>query len=155
MTLFVDSSLLVEHTKGDKGNDDLLPYLMSFNFDLTINLVVFSEVIFKFLTIHGGKSGLALKKGNAIGEILKGNDPRKILKYFRLDGFTDDPQDEALRLMQQYNLLPNDALILAHCLNSKIKFIASYDSDFIIPCQEEGIMLIDSIETFQRVFSVE
>ena len=64
-------------------------------------------------------------------------------------------QDESLRLMQQYNLLPNDAMILAHCISSNIQFIASYDSDFITPCREEGITLINSIETFQRLFSVE
>ncbi len=155
MTVFIDSSLLVEHIKDSKGKDDLLAYLLSFDFDLTINSVVFSEVMFKFLTIHVGKSGLALKKGNAIRQILEGHNPQRILKYFRFDGSTDDPQDEALRLMQQYNLLPNNALILAHCINSKINFIASYDSDFITPCQEEGITLIDSIKTFQRVFSVE
>lgn len=155
MTLFIDSSLPVEYIKGNKGSDDLLAYLLSFDFDLIINSVVFSEVMFKFLTIHGEKSGLALKKGHAIGGILEGHDARKILKYFKFDGSTDDPQDEALRLMQQYNLLPNDALILAHCINSRIQFIASYDSDFIIPCREEGLTLIDSIETFQRVFSVE
>ena len=155
MTLFVDSSLPVEHVKGSKGDDDLLAHLLSFDFDLTINSVVFSEVMFKFLTIHGAKSGLALKKGNAIEGILAGHDPRKILKYFRFDGYTDDPQEEVLRLMQQYNLLPNDALILAHCINSNIGFIASYDSDFTIPCQKEGVTLIDSIETFQSVFSVE
>ena len=155
MTLFIDSSLPVEHIKGTKGNDDLLAYIMSFDFELVINSVVFSEVMFKFLTIHGEKSGLALKKGQAIGEILEGHDARKILKYFRFDNANDDPQDEALRLMQIYNLLPNDALILAHCINSKIPFVASYDSDFVIPCREEGITLIDSIETIQRVFSIE
>lgn len=155
MTLFIDSSLPVEHIKGSKGNDDLLAYLLSFDFDLVINSVVFSEVMFKFLTIHGEKSGLALKQGNAIGKILEGHDAKKILKYFRFDGMNDDPQEEALRLMQHYNLLPNDALILAHCINSRIQFVASYDSDFIIPYREEGITLIDSIGTFQRVFSIE
>lgn len=95
MTLFVDSSLPVEPIKGNKGNSDLLAYLLSFDFDLVINSVVFSEVMFKFLTIHGEKSGLALKKGHAIGGVLEGHDARKILKYFKFDGTTDDPQDEA------------------------------------------------------------
>lgn len=49
MTLFIDSSLPVEHIKGNRGNDDLLAYLLSFDFDLTINAVVFSEVMFKCL----------------------------------------------------------------------------------------------------------
>ncbi len=35
------------------------------------------------------------------------------------------------------------------------KIIASYDPDFILPCQKEGITLIDSIESFQRAFSEE
>ena len=57
--------------------------------------------------------------------------------------------------MTDYNMLPNDAIILAHCKSAGISYLASYDSDFILPCQQEGITLIDSIETFQRIFSVE
>ena len=155
MTIFIDSSLPVEHIKGKREENDLLIDLLGFDFDLIINSVVFSELMFKFLTIHGEKSGLALKKGDAIGKVLAKYDPFRILKYFRYDGSAGDTQAESVRLMRRYNLLPNDAMILAYCLDAGIKFVASYDSDFILPCQQEGITLIDSVETFQRIFSIE
>jgi predicted nucleic acid-binding protein len=44
--------------------------------------------------------------------------------------------------MSKYNLLPNDAIILATCKMHNITKLASYDTDFIVPCQEEGIELL-------------
>ena len=44
--------------------------------------------------------------------------------------------------MANYNLLPNDAIILATCKLHGITQLASHDSDFIIPCQAEGIELL-------------
>lgn len=44
--------------------------------------------------------------------------------------------------MSKYNLIPNDAIILATCISNNIEQLASYDSDFIIPCREEGIVLL-------------
>ncbi len=49
--------------------------------------------------------------------------------------------EEAPELMSKYNLLPNDAIILATCKLYGTK-LASHDSDFIIPCREENIELI-------------
>ena len=46
------------------------------------------------------------------------------------------------KLMSKYNLLPNDAVILATCKLNNITKIASHDSDFIIPCEAEGIELL-------------
>ena len=53
--------------------------------------------------------------------------------------------------MQQYNLLPNDALILATCLNSGIKTIASFDADFKEACQNEGILLVSDMAEYVNV----
>jgi predicted nucleic acid-binding protein len=44
--------------------------------------------------------------------------------------------------MKKYNLLPNDAQILATCKIYGIAILASYDSDFATACQEEGITLM-------------
>jgi predicted nucleic acid-binding protein len=46
------------------------------------------------------------------------------------------------QLMIKYNLLPNDAIILATCKIHSITKLASHDSDFIIPCKAEGIELL-------------
>lgn len=47
--------------------------------------------------------------------------------------------------MVTYNLLPNDALILATCKLHNIKRLASYDSDFARACIGEGIQLIQTV----------
>jgi predicted nucleic acid-binding protein len=44
--------------------------------------------------------------------------------------------------MSKYNLLPNDAIILATCKIHNITKLASHDSDFILPCKAEGIELL-------------
>ncbi|WP_338874535.1 PIN domain-containing protein [Spirosoma sp. SC4-14] len=49
-----------------------------------------------------------------------------------------------LHYMEQYNLLPNDALILATCKLNDGTFIASHDRDFATACHPEGIRLIRS-----------
>lgn len=48
-----------------------------------------------------------------------------------------------LSFMRMYNLLPNDALILATCKLQNISLFASLDSDFTIPCSSENIKLIN------------
>jgi predicted nucleic acid-binding protein len=49
--------------------------------------------------------------------------------------------------MQKYNLLPNDALILATCKIYQIQQIASFDStDFEKACLGENIKLVQRIE---------
>lgn len=50
--------------------------------------------------------------------------------------------NEAPILMAKYNLLPNDAIILATCKLHNITKLALHDTDFIFPCQAEGIELL-------------
>jgi uncharacterized protein len=47
--------------------------------------------------------------------------------------------------MQQYNLMPNDALILATCKLHRITRLASYDSDFATACTAKGIRLMQTV----------
>ena len=44
--------------------------------------------------------------------------------------------------MAKYNLLTNDAIILATCKIHNITKLASHDSDFVNPCEGEGIELL-------------
>ncbi|HRG36773.1 MAG TPA: PIN domain-containing protein [Chitinophagales bacterium] len=53
--------------------------------------------------------------------------------------------------MSKYNLLPNDALILATCKLNQINMIASFDSDFKTACEKEKIQYIDSVKTFNSL----
>ncbi|WP_262711954.1 PIN domain-containing protein [Dyadobacter flavalbus] len=51
-----------------------------------------------------------------------------------------------LEMMAKYNLLPNDALILASCKLNNIKMLASFDeNDFTIACAGENIKLVQSV----------
>jgi predicted nucleic acid-binding protein len=60
---------------------------------------------------------------------------------------SQDIMSICLDLMQKYNLLPNDALILATCKIYQIRQIASFDStDFEKACLGENIKLIQRIE---------
>jgi predicted nucleic acid-binding protein len=45
-------------------------------------------------------------------------------------------------LMSKYNLLPNDAIILATCKIHNITQLASHDKDFKTACDIEGITLL-------------
>jgi len=47
--------------------------------------------------------------------------------------------------MQRYNLLPNDALILASCQLHGIPALASYDPDFETACAGENVRLVRQI----------
>jgi len=46
--------------------------------------------------------------------------------------------------MKKYNLLLNDAFILATCKLQGIAVLASFDSDFKNACVQEGIVLINN-----------
>lgn len=45
--------------------------------------------------------------------------------------------------VKQFNLLPNDALILATCKFYDLKYLASFDSDFDEPCSILGIRIFN------------
>jgi uncharacterized protein len=53
---------------------------------------------------------------------------------------------QSIDFMKIYNLLPNDALILATCKLENITILATYDTDFTKACLEEGIKLISKVE---------
>lgn len=139
--IFIDSSLLVEYTKGNQT--ELLEHLTGLpeNFTLCLNDIVLSEHTFYFLAHKGGKAPYTLKRNESIGYILKSHNIHKLLPLFEV---ITSPKVYPLylELMQQYNLLPNDALILATCILNDIQLLASFDTDFTEACQNEGVRLI-------------
>ena len=50
-----------------------------------------------------------------------------------------------LHYMATYNLLPNDALIMATCKLHNITQLASYDGDFATACAGEGCRLVQTV----------
>ena len=142
--IFLDSSILVESTKGTKT--ELYDYLVSrSDYEKCISQIVLSEYTFYLLIIEGGKAPLTLKRDKAITVIIEEHNPVDFLinMTFLEPGPTVIPL--YLQYMQQYNLLPNDALILATCKLNSIEQIASYDADFVTACAGEGIQLIQSV----------
>jgi uncharacterized protein len=67
-----------------------------------------------------------------------------------LPGFThlehnSNIAETGLEYMKRYNLLPNDALILASCKSHNISHIATFDADFINPCSDLGITVLKAV----------
>ncbi|WP_461137981.1 type II toxin-antitoxin system VapC family toxin [Spirosoma pomorum] len=146
--IFLDSSVLVEKTKGTKP--DLFDFLFAYRSqDLCINQTVLSEYTFYLLIIEGGKSPVTLKRDAAISSIIRDHNPSSWLKAISYLEPDNSIITEYIHLMEQYNLLPNDALILATCKLHGITYLASYDSDFKEACAAEGIKLIQQIEDFE------
>ncbi|MBU1820565.1 MAG: PIN domain-containing protein [Bacteroidetes bacterium] len=112
-----------------------------------------SEYLYHFLGYHGEKAPGTLKENERIPAILTVHDPKQLFGLFSQLNTMIPRVDEVLHFMKNYNLLSNDAIILSHCKSAGIQFIASYDSDFVVPCEREGIALISKIEAFQRIAS--
>ena len=55
------------------------------------------------------------------------------------------------RVIEHYDLRPNDAIILATCKYYGIKYLISIDNDFPEPCKKEGVVLINSVEKLRKV----
>ena len=59
------------------------------------------------------------------------------------------------RVIEHYDLRPNDAIILATCKYYGIKYLISLDNDFPEPCKKEGIVLINSAEKLKEILEKE
>lgn len=143
--IFIDSSILVEFEKQSKT--DLLLHLMSDKaFNLFVNCTVLSEYTYYLLAIEGGKSPRAVKEDENIRTILTRNDPEAFLSIFQIVALKPEITATFLKMMSKYNLLPNDALILADCKLNSIDTLATYDiKDFSKACAQEDIQLVNSI----------
>lgn len=81
--------------------------------------------------------------------ILQQDDPTSFLSLFTY--LPDSPAllPLTIQFMSNYNLLPNDALILAACKYHGVPALASFDPDFSAACRGEGIQLVQSVADFQ------
>lgn len=129
--IFLDSSILVESLKGKDLAVKIIEILRENEALLVINPIVFSEVTYLFMK-YAGKSRM-----RELFAMLNS------LAMFEVDAETVSIAEE---LMLDYNLLPNDALILATCKHYGIKYLASLDSDFERVCEAEKITLVNNSE---------
>jgi uncharacterized protein len=140
MKILVDSSVLIEYKKGNKT--ELLENLFNGGFDLCINDIIFSEFIYQHLGLMSSKSPITIREQKKIKKYLEIEDIKKFLDLFTSLDTNNKIMSESFELMKDYNLLPNDALILSTCIYYDIQYLASFDSDFIIPCKSENIFLL-------------
>lgn len=142
--IFLDSSILIESLKGNKtAFYELL--ISDLSNELFVNDIVVSEYLYYILGFSAGVSPRTLQQKRKIKETLENES--KIIRTLKNFNFIS-PDKKILmdvpRLMSTYNLLPNDAIILATCKLHQTK-LASHDSDFIVPCENENIELINDV----------
>ena len=142
--IFLDSSVLIESLKGNKTHFyEIL--ISSFTNEFFINDIVLSEYLYYILGFSTGISPRALQEKRKIKDTLENES--KIIRTINNFNFISADEKvliEVPRLMSDYNLLPNDAIILATCKLHGIK-LASHDSDFIIPCESENVELLRDV----------
>jgi len=141
MKIFVDSGIFIEYLKGRKV--EFFEYLIQQDYQLFINQVVFSELLFHFIAKTGNKSPLAIKESGKITDCFKNQNPIDMLPGIQFLDHTAEISQLTIDFVKQFNLLPNDALILATCKFHDLKYIATFDSDFEAPCKSLGIRIFD------------
>ena len=134
----MDSSIIVKGLKKDNTALEMIKLLVKVidKVEPCINVIVLSETIYQ----------LTYKRKFSLEEL------EAFLTRFRFLEVGRSIGNLALKYMKFYKLKPNDALILATCKYYSIKYLVSLDSDFIAPCYEEEITLINSPEILEKAF---
>ena len=138
--VFVDSSLLIEAEKGN-FTDFLHDLYFDSSVQLCINDIIVSEFLFHFIGLQTGKAPLTINEKKEISKVIEIYNEDELLTNFEFLPTSKEIISIIPAFMSKYNLLPNDAIILATCKINGIRFLASYDADFLVPCNEEGITL--------------
>lgn len=147
--IFIDSSVLIEYFKGSKL--ELLNHLAIIpNLKLVINETVVSEVIYHMIGFIAGISPVTLKRKERISEIISKIDLEGFFKNFEIIGNNINIQ-QLTELMSSSNYLPNDALILNSCLENRIQYLATYDTDFRDHFIFMKVQIISNIEEFNLI----
>ncbi len=140
--IFIDSSVLVEALKGNKV-DFYQDLISNIDNEYFINNTVLSEYLYYILGFSSGVSPKSLLEKKQIQIFLSQEASQiDILKNFHFLKGDDTFLFQVPRLMALYNLLPNDAIVIATCKLHGITKLASHDSDFILPCKNENIDLL-------------
>ena len=153
----IDTNVLVE---GIKGNERELLELVNENLDnynFCISTNVLEEVSYILLREFSGSSYWKLKKDKSLVKRVFSEKVSLIWKYLLFNFRILSVDEEVLKLgkayIENFGLLPNDALVLATCKRYKVKYLISIDSDFSEPCKKEGILLINSADRLKEVLN--
>lgn len=129
---FIDSSVLIEYNKGNKLR--IFSELLANDiFRCLVNETVLSEFLFHFLAYNGNKSPQTLHETKQIASVFATSSQYKLIKTCHFIENDKRLYSVVPGLMAKYNLLPNDAIILAICKLHGIPNPVSHDSDFEVP----------------------
>ncbi|WP_010479593.1 type II toxin-antitoxin system VapC family toxin [Thermococcus zilligii] len=138
--LLVDSSVLIEYFKGNERAVKLLESFENADVVLHINDVVFSEVVYILLGHYLGRSPRTTK-GNPEKLPPEIEEVFEVLAAFGFIPVVQSTVFKAMALIQKYAMLPNDALILATCVEHGFSLV-TLDEDFKAPAEGEGVPLV-------------
>ncbi|ASJ09622.1 DNA-binding protein [Thermococcus siculi] len=149
-SFMVDSSVIIEHLKGNPSAKAILELLAEYDETACINDVVASEIIFIYLKRATGKSYLTLKKEKEFVRNVEKSPVYSLLEEFKFLDVNEFVFREARRIIDEHGLLPNDAFILATAKFYRCRALVTLDSDFQEVCENEGIRVISSPEELEE-----
>jgi predicted nucleic acid-binding protein len=138
--LLIDSSVLIEYFNGNERAVGLMEQFEESDDVLYINEVVFSEVVYILLGYFLGASPRTIK-GHPERLPKELSTVFKVLEDFGFIPTTQNVLFKARELIEEYALLPNDALILATCIEHGFS-LATMDDDFKVPAEKEKVEII-------------
>jgi len=139
--VLIDSSVIIEYAK--KNKTQLLNSLLeNDSINCCINESIISEFLFQFIKFNTNKAPATIKSAKKISNVFESNPNYLLINLFEFLPTDSRLLNLAPSIMQQYNLLPNDAIILATCKIYNISQLASHDKDFTEACKGEGIELL-------------
>jgi len=137
--IFIDSSVMIGLFIGDEKAHKLLSKLINDSFMLCINPIVFSETMFKVtfhIALEDGIKGVYDLKQNlsryswVYEEVKEKIDKMIKMGYLKILDTNWDVLKLSSEIGEKYNLLTNDAIIIATCKYYGINKLATFDSDF-------------------------
>ncbi|WP_246112273.1 type II toxin-antitoxin system VapC family toxin [Thermococcus aciditolerans] len=142
----VDSTVFVEHLKGNSKATGILEALIEESVTGYINETVVSEVIFIYLKLKTGKSFRTLKKKPELVRAVQKEPVYELLSLFRFLETNEFVFSLSKKLIGKYGLLPNDAIIGATAIFYNLDGIITLDEDFAEMGQKENLLIVSSKE---------
>lgn len=136
--VLIDSSVFIEYLKGNPKALEMMSSLLSEDCELFINAIIYSEVVFLFLSRTTGLSAFSLKKRP---QVVRDSGVEKVLAFlgqFKVAEVSDVVLETASEIIKRHGLLPNDAIILPTAKVYGMN-IATLDSDFNVPARSENV----------------
>lgn len=132
-SVFIDSNVIIKYFAGDSLAKKLLEPIIYGDAIGYVNTIVISEVIFILIKLLTGKKAYELKSSpETVKDALKSlNIQIQFLReYFSELEINERVKQIAIEVMEEYGLLPNDALIASTCRYYGIDTILTFDEDF-------------------------